>query len=91
MPLATSGMEISSTAWEKPGTWSDPVDDDDEGGGSGDYDKPGTWDDPYEGPNPPDLPVGDSLLPFALFLAAYALVKMRKRRNLLPKTAVEND
>jgi len=85
MPLATSGMEISSTAWEKPGTWSDPVDDDDEGGGGGGYDKPGNWDDPFEGANPEDLPVGDGLLPLSVFLVAYAIVKRKRRKGLMPE------
>ena len=85
MPLSTSGMEISSTAWEKPGTWSDPVDDDDEGGGGGGYDKPGNWDDPFEGANPEDLPVGDGLLPLSVFLVAYAIVKRKRRKGLMPE------
>ena len=87
MPLATSGMEVG---WDKPGGWADPVDGGDEGGGSGGYDKPGNWDDPYEGANP-DTPVGSHLLAFSLMLAAYALLKMRKRRNLLPRTTVGID
>ena len=49
MPLATNGMEVG---WDKPGDWADPIDDGDDGGGSGGYDKPGNWDDPYEGENP---------------------------------------
>ncbi len=76
MPLGTSGMEIG---WDKPGTWSDPVDDD-EGGGSGGFDKPGNWDDPYEGENPA-TPVGDGVLPLIVFLAAYAAWKRRKLKS----------
>ena len=86
MPMPTSGVEISSTAWEKPGTWSDPVDGGDEGGGSGGYDKPGNWDDPYEGANP-DTPVGSHLLAFSLMLAAYALLKKRKRKHAAQQTS----
>ena len=82
MPLATNGMEVG---WDKPGDWADPIDDGDDGGGSGGYDKPGNWDDPYEGENP-DLPIGDGLLPLSLFLGAYAVILMRKRRNIFPQT-----
>lgn len=86
MPMATSGREIGDGGWEKPGTWDDPVDDDDEGGGGGGFDKPGDWEDPFEGENP-DLPVGDGVLPLFVFLVAYALVKMKKRKGVVTETA----